>query len=331
MVRRASIIAVQQKDERQRLRRKLGTLELNLVKRITVERYTEAFNLFTEYLQQTRGNWPTQPAEYDLLVSEYLEVLWDQGETKSVATYTLAALHYYIPQLKRGLPRSWKLKAIWDKLELPCQAVPLSLDLLFSLVGHFFKEKQATMGLSSLVAFNCLLRTGELLQLLVSDCHRTSSGYVLVLHQTKGAQRRLTQDETVMVSDPLTIWALDCLVANKLPGDFVVGFSGAAFRTRWNKMKIKLLLSNYKFLPYSLRRGGATWYFKSTGSFSQTMARGRWQHLKTCKLYIAEAQTALTALALPPATLRLLDACHSYIRPHLSTWASLGRVEANLH
>ena len=215
------------------------------MKRVTVERYIESFNLFINYLAQTQRRWPTTAAEYDVLVSEFLEFLWDQGEPKSVATNVLASLHYFVPQLRRNLPRSWKLKAIWDKLELPCQAIPLDLEMLFSFVGFFYQEKQPTMALSSLIAFNCLLRTGELLSLLVSSCYRTESGYVLVLNlnQTKGAQRRLLQDESVSVTDPLTIWALNVLTKNKSPGDYLVGLSGQAFRAKWNHMKTKLRLA----------------------------------------------------------------------------------------
>ena len=331
MVRRAAIIAGQQRDQRQRLRRKLGTLELNLVRKFTVERYTSCFNSFMSYLRQTRAAWPSTGAEYDLIVSEYLEILWDGGDPKSVATYTLAAIHYFIPQLRRSLNRSWKLKATWDKLELPCQAIPLDVDMLFSFLGFFFiQTKDSTMGLASILAFNALLRTGELLSLLASNCHRTATGFVLVLTQTKGGQRKLLQDESVVIDDALTIWALERLLKHKQPGDHLVQLSPATFRTRWNHMKRSLNLTEYRFLPYSLRRGGATWFFRHTGSFSQTMLRGRWQHLKTCKLYISEAQIALASLSLPHPTQALLNHFRDSIRPHLHRWASQVRVEGHL-
>ena len=136
------------------------------------------------------------------------------------------------------------------------------------------------MGLACIVAFNALLRTGEILSLLVANCHRTSDGFVLILTQTKGGQRRILQDESVLVDDTLTVWALEQLIRNKQPGDYVVSLSPATFRTRWNHMKRYFKLTDFRYLPYSLRRGGATWFFQNTGSFSQTMMRGRWQHLK---------------------------------------------------
>ena len=115
---RAAIVSGLTREQRQRLRRTLGRLETNLVRKSTLDRYARTFNEFSEYMQQIYTTWPTSAPEFDKVVSEYLEVLWDAGETKSSAAYTLASIHYFLPQLKHQLPRSWKLKAIWDKLEL---------------------------------------------------------------------------------------------------------------------------------------------------------------------------------------------------------------------
>ena len=185
----------------------------------------------------------------------------------------------------------------------------------------------SSIALACLVAFNGLLRTGELLELRVSDCVKASDSWVLQLRSTKAGQRRLLQDESVIIKDPLTMAALAKLTWSKAPGDFLVGISPHQFRKAWNQMKLFFGLSHLKYLPYSLRRGGATWYFRHTGSFSRTMVRGRWQHLKTCKLYVAEAQTTLANLALPDPTQHALATCLAFIRPHLLKWAKMGRVE----
>ena len=320
---------VADRSQRQHLRRQLGPLNFNLVKRITVARYAEHFNRFAQYLGDTHRSWPVSPEEYDVIASEYLEVLWDLGEPKTSATYTLASIHYYLPQLKRKLPRSWQLKAVWDKLELPCQAIPLDVDTLFAIVGYFWKSHQPEMSLACLVAFNGLLRTGELLDLRTGDCCAAGATWVIQLRSTKGGQRKLIQDESVLINDPLSIAAIRFLSKGKAPGDFLVAISPHMFRKSWNKMKVHFGISDLKFLPYSLRRGGATWYFSHTGSFSRTMVRGRWQHLKTCKLYIAEAQTTLANLALPPTTKASLARSLTFIRPHLAQWAKTGRVEGD--
>ena len=163
----------------------------------------------------------------------------------------------------------------------------------------------------------------------MADCHRVQDTYVLVLHDTKTTARKLLQDESVTIYDPLVLKVIDTLRFNKCPGDFLVGYSPAQFRTKWNHMKDRLNLKEFRFLPYSLRRGGATWFFKMSGSFSQTMVRGRWQHLKTCKLYLAEAQTALASLALPQSTQSHLTRLTTWTRPRLAQWASIGTRGSN--
>ena len=167
------------------------------------------------------------------------------------------------------------------------------------MVSYFWSLGLQPIALACLVAFNGMLRTGELLELRVSDCTPTFEGWVLQLRSTKAGPRRLLQDESVIIRDSLTMAALRALTKGKAAGDFLVGVSPHHFRKYWNQMKLFYNISHLKYLPYSLRRGGATWYFRHTGSFSRTMVRGRWQHLKTCRLYVAEAQTTLANVALP--------------------------------
>jgi len=124
-----------------------------------------------------------------------------------------------------------------------------------------------------------LLRTGELLNILVSDCHFTSTGALLHLRNTKGGQRRLLADESVIVEDNLTLWALHQLVKKKAPGDFLVGISPPVFRTRWNHMKRHMGLTHWRFLPYGLRRGGATPYGPTAMAVFTVQSATRWCNL----------------------------------------------------
>ena len=326
---RASIVHVQRQDQRRTLRGRLGSLHSNLVKKITVERYANHFNKLVEYIGEVYKYWPTTAHSYDMVISEYLEIPWDSGEPKTTATYTLAAVHFYIPQLKRGLNLSWKLKGVWDRLELPCQAVPFTLNMLFGVMGWFYHTKQYEIACGCALAFNGLLRTGEMLGLQVGDCQLTSEGWFLTLRSSKGGQRRLIQDETVIITDPLVSTLLVKLTRNRDPGEFLLKTSPSAFRTAWSKMRVALSLTEDRYIPYALRRGGATWYFLQTGSFSKTLLRGRWQHLKTCKLYIAQAQSALANHSLPPQAQQSIHHYHQLLSPHLTRWASQGCAEGS--
>ena len=314
--------------QRQQFRRQLGTLQSNVIKKITLSRYAQHFNKFCDFLQTFSTTWPVEADEYDSHLTDYLELLWDTGEPKTMAAYTLAAIHHYIPTLKRKLPRAWRLKNIWDRLELPCQAWPLSQEHMFGIAGWFFSRNQPHMASACIIGFAGLLRTGELLQLKVADVVNTPEGVVLHLGETKTAKRKMMIDETVVISDTLSILLLSRLICNKQPGDFAFQHSPQRFRTNWNLMKSNLGLSSYKILPYSLRRGGATWYFHQTGSFSRTLVKGRWEHVKTCKMYINQAQLALNQISLPTQSLLTIKQLEQHLRPHLFRWVSQGRVEA---
>lgn len=324
---RAAIVYSGRQDQRRTLRHRLGSLQSNIVKKITLERYALHFNRLVQYISEIHRFWPLDAHSYDLLISEYLEMLWDTGEPKTTATYTLAAVHYYLPQLKKQLNLSWKLKGVWERLELPCQAVPFTTQMLFGVMGWFFSQKLYYMAFGCAIAFNGLLRTGELLQLQVGDCRLTAEGWILTLRSSKGGQRRLIQDETVVITDPLISTLLVKLTRNRSLGEYLLMTSPATFRTSWSKMRATLGLTQDRYIPYALRRGGATWYFLQTGSFSKTLVRGRWQHQKTCKLYISQAQLALANQTLPPSTQHQLAYYHHLISPHLERWASQGRAE----
>ena len=324
---RAAIVNVHSAEQRRNLRRNLGPLSHNLVRPSTLNRYAASFQQFSEHLGSLRSTWPSSKEEYDDIISEYLELLWDTGEPRSAGAYALASIQFYIPALRKHLPRSWKLKAVWDKLELPAQAIPLSLNHTIAIAGYFFSKGDWRISLGIMICFNALLRTGELLNLRAGDVVFAEDTCVLHLGETKGAKRRLLQDETVILSDPLTLLCLRTLSSGLEPGTYLLQTSPSSFRTKWNKMKLFFQFTNFRILPYSLRRGGATWYHSQTNNFHRTMKKGRWEHLKTCKLYIADAQLVLSQLLLPPECLRQLQKFYTFFSPQLEIWCSTGRVE----
>ena len=138
---RAAIVNLSTAEQRRNLRRSIGPfLAHNLVRPSTLNRYAASFQQVTLHLGSLRAVWLSDIQEYDSIISDYLELLWGTGEPRSSAAYTLASIQFYLPQLRKHLPRSWKLKAVWDKLELPAQAVPLSLEHTIAIAGYFFEN-----------------------------------------------------------------------------------------------------------------------------------------------------------------------------------------------
>ena len=281
-----------------------------MVKPATRQRYAKCFQLFVLFLRQQVGFLPAVPSDYDACLARFIEFLWHEGETKATAATTLAAVQYYVPQLRRQLPLSWKLKSTWDSLELPCQAAPMTPSILFAFVHQAMQNGWEAFGWLCLVMFLGFLRTGEALSLLVKHVAFTAAGVVLTLWHTKGTQRAVVhQHEEILLEDPLAVWACKQLVHQKCKGDSLAGMSSYTFRKRWFDMVQHFALQRYQFQPYSLRRGGATHFFHVSGSMHRTLllGRGRWKHVSTARLYLQQARAAAQALDFPVQVTRAIS------------------------
>ena len=67
----------------------------------------------------------------------------------------------------------------------------------------------------------------------------------------------------------------------------------------FNKALDSLNLTSFQFRPYSLRRGGATWWFGRHHSLDKILLDGRWQAPRTARIYLNEGLSVLAELQLP--------------------------------
>lgn len=98
------------KEERKAERKKVGRLSEQRVSLATAERYTVALRdigLFvgSQVAEVLRRN------DLESVLCQYIEVLWEEGDPKSMANYALAAVHYRKPELKGALKGVWQLGA----------------------------------------------------------------------------------------------------------------------------------------------------------------------------------------------------------------------------
>ena len=87
------------------------------------------------------------------MVAEYVEHLWEEGAPKSAANYVVAAIQFYRPECKHHLAWSWKLVKVWNQLEVPQRATPLSPELLMAFAGQVFRWQQFELGWLLVVGF----------------------------------------------------------------------------------------------------------------------------------------------------------------------------------
>ena len=286
MGKRVAHVEGRSKAERKEIRAKLGSLKDLTIQPKTKARYDKALDKFHSYLRQRELVLPRQRALLDSLLSEYLEYLWSEGEGRSLASDTIAAIQHYDPPIKGQLMSSWRLLKTWVQNEIPCRAPPLTEVALQTLVGYALFHNQFSFALSLLLGFYGLLRTGELLSLKNKDIAQANSRAVAVisLGMTKGGQRQgAAESVTISEEDTLRrLWQWKQSNAR--------GMSLCPAPHRWRKMfndAIHALgLEQYQYRPYSLRRGGATFYFQKHGQLDRLLVQGRWQSTKTARLYL---------------------------------------------
>ena len=152
------------REDRKKTRKSMGTLKSLTVQPQTKARYQQGLDQFFAYLKREGLTLPRRRDDLDGMVGDYLEYLWSEGEGRATASNFLAALQDFDPKLKGHLQISWRLMKTWTTNEVPNRAPPLTENVLKAMVGWAIFHQHFSFGLSLLVGFYTLLRTGELLQ-----------------------------------------------------------------------------------------------------------------------------------------------------------------------
>ena len=295
------------KEERKKVRKSLGTLKSLTVQPRTKARYTESLQLFFSYLERENLVLPKKRDKLDDLCSDYIEYLWSEGEGRAMANTFLAAIQDHDPKVKGWLPSSWRLLKTWSTNEPPNRAPPMTESVLRALTGWAFMHDHFKFGVSLLVAFHGLLRTGELLGLQCFQIHMSSPTQpaVISLGLTKSGKRQGAAESITISELPVLkfLWRWKC---SAKPLDFLTD-KPHVWRQMFSDALSALKLSEWEFRPYSLRRGGATFYAIKTGSLDRVLLLGRWTAIKTAKIYINSGLAMQAELEIP---LRLLKPFH---------------------
>ena len=164
--------------------------------------------------------------------------------------------------------------------------------------------------------FNAFLRASELLGAQATQLTFSRDGIwaVLQLPETTGTAR-LGAIESVALADRGLVPALQSACAGLRPGDRLLRRQPARFRICVDALIEELSLASHGFKPYSLRRHGATHFFRETGSLDMTADRGRWRDTRTARIYV---NTDLSAV-LDHTFTRAQEARIAHHKTHLFT------------
>ena len=298
------------KEGRRTERQKIGKLTEQQVSQSTKGRYQEALKDLESFTKIPLSEL-LHSSGVDEVLASYVEMLWEDGEPKVKANYTLAGIQFHRPSLKGQLRQSWRLLSLWNKLEEPRRATPLSPSLLLSFAGVLLQWQWSRLACLCTVGYAGLLRTGEMFLLQRQHVilpRMPDQSAVLFLVNTKTTQRNLLQSEKVLIKEKIAIESLRYLCAGLRKEDFLVTTSAAKFRSVWKDVVQHLGLQDFNYLPYSIRRGAATAAYNEGTTFDELLERGRWRHIATARLYLDQALQGYACINLPVQKLPLIRA-----------------------
>lgn len=244
--------------------------------------------------------------EMDDLLTEYFHELYEsyEGKGKSIAAATLAGVMAMLPSASDKLPTSRRALKGFQKLQPAISYPPLTWPLAVVIGVQLARDGSLRQGVGVVVAFHCLLRVGELVSLRREDFAAKGDPRLADEKQASSLSLRHTKTgphQSVTVVDPSVVELLKLVASNTNKGDLLFPFSSGDFRRHLKATCGKLGLSD-RYVPHSLRHGGATQLFASGVRLEDIMLRGRWAASKSARRYIQFGPSLLQAVAVPELT-----------------------------
>ena len=264
----------------------------------TLRAYRLALESFLRHLKKNDVS-QLRVSKLDHQLSEFINSSFQEGGPISYSGHLLSALKRFHPELKLKLPVSTQFYRNWARSYTPKRAVPASWPLVEAMIAVALSRRQPSAGLLLALGFNCMLRTSEMLGLTFQHIllHQGSDSLSIVLPHAKTSDGN---PQVLQVTDP-GILALSRQLLSSLSRRqrrlLLWPLGPHAFRGFFQELLTTLGFPADSYLPYSLRRGGATFHYQATLSLDSTVTRGRWSCIKTARLYVNEGTAQLASLS----------------------------------
>ena len=271
----------------------------------TIKKYRPAVHRFLNWCHTTGSDAQTDD-DLDELLADYFQQHHTEngGKGKSLAAVTLAGIRMYLPRLKTpSLPTASAVCARWNKSKPPVSYPPLTWDLTVVIALQLIRGGHFRFGVATLVGFHCLLRVGELTSLRREHFAdhkdaRLGAEYRKALVSIEKAKTGRYQ--SVTVDDPVVRQLLSDIVAKTKPGARLFPGGADGYRKAFKSACASLGLSE-KYVPHSLRHGGATRMHIAGVPIADILIRGRWKSTESAKTYIKMGPALLMAMSAPEA------------------------------
>lgn len=172
-----------------------------------------------------------------------------------------------------------------------------------------------------LVGFLFFLRLGGILALEVTDFQVDLADGSVVIRIAASKTSPLAQ-QSLAHSDPIFAHFVHYLLQRLPPAGRVWPFSATYFRTCFSSVCHFFELDGQAFVPYSLRRGGATYFYLLYNSLDFVVIRGRWKDVGTARIYLDDARATLITMRLSHPSQALLSRFRSVFGQLTSRFAS---------
>jgi hypothetical protein len=288
----------------------------------TVATYTAAARRFLAWVQEVNAapldDELFDDDDLDQVLVEYFHDMFDRGFGKSIGSQTISALCHFMPTLRTRLFDAHLAVRGWNRLKPTVSHPPISWPLACLVAVQMYRhgEDWYADAVGVLVAFMGLLRVGELVGLRREhvcdsrdpdqiDLHDVNmDGAVLVLPNTKTGGRKNQLQQVVLNARLAGVAPVRDLLFGlrnrTAQHQHIFPSSARLFRRRFEHAVRELRLPA-RYVPHSLRHGGATYLLLHGTNIEDVMIKGRWAVSKSARTYLQAGRASLLVQGVPPA------------------------------
>lgn len=269
----------------------------------TLSKYRRGVNLFVDWCDEN-GREVITYDDMDDALTDYFHDLFEQGDGsgKGLAAQTFYGVLKLMPRAAHKLPTAYASLQGWLKLKPSQSYPPITWELAVLVAVQMTRTGKLRYGIATLLAFDCFLRVGELVNLRKQDVADSGDsrlgqvyrGLALRLRQTKTGPNQWVEVEHADVKK------LVRLVINSTdkPSDKLFPFTANQFRQTFKRACSQLGL-NAGYVPHSLRHGGATRWHLLGKPLEDILMRGRWASTKSARRYVQAGRAMLLTTSVP--------------------------------
>ena len=274
--------------------------------------HAAAIAMFREFLTNQGVPTPLQlllaaPVLLDRLVRSFGVHLYHSDVPLYVFVHAVTGIQHAELSIRKQLPLTWELVAVWSELEPGGHRVPTPVPVFRALFviaccWGWFRWAAVTA-----IAFLGIGRAGEPVTalrrslLLPADVLGTISGKAfLQITAPKSRRRGLGRVQHLSLSDAPVVAFLERHLGPLAPHECLYPFSKAAYRSRWNRILVTLGIPREAgMVPGGLRGGGCVAEYYRGTSIAELQWRMRLKSTETLSCYLQEVAVLTSLIELP--------------------------------